>query len=99
VSYLIYNLSQCIDGCGPYHNTTSVADLDGDGDLDAFIGSDKQGRIWLNDGRGFFTDTRQEINYSSRHACTLGDVDGDGTLDVVAGKLDSALVWFNDGRS
>ncbi|MEJ2304564.1 MAG: hypothetical protein P8Y14_23810, partial [Anaerolineales bacterium] len=37
VSYLIYNLSQCIDGCGPYHNTTSVADLDGDGDLDVVL--------------------------------------------------------------
>jgi hypothetical protein len=35
--YLMFNVFQCIDGCGPYHNTASVTDLAGDGDLDAVL--------------------------------------------------------------
>jgi hypothetical protein len=33
----LFRTSNCLDGCGPYHNTTSVADLDGDGDLDVVL--------------------------------------------------------------
>jgi hypothetical protein len=33
-----------------YHNTTDVADLDGDGDLDALIAGKRQATIWWNDG-------------------------------------------------
>jgi len=67
-------------------------------DLDAFLGSDKQGHIWLNDGQGYFSDTGQRLNYSARHAIALGDVNGDENVDVVVGKLNEAVVWFNDGN-
>jgi hypothetical protein len=74
-----------------------LADLDGDGDLDVFIGSDRVGRIWLNDGYGKFKVTHQRLSYLRGYAVTLGDVDGNGMVDVIAGKLDTAKVWFNDG--
>jgi hypothetical protein len=59
VIYVFYNLSQCIDGCGPYHNTTNVADLDGDGDLDVVLNSLRHetdtiiwagATLWINQG-------------------------------------------------
>ena len=49
------------------HSTnTDVAlgDVDGDGDLDAFVANDYDNRIWLNDGSGNFTDSGQQLGYS-----------------------------------
>jgi hypothetical protein len=74
-----------------------LADLDDDGDLDAFAGSDTAGQIWLNDGQGNFKVTNQRFSYLRKDAVTIGDVNGDGTVDIVAGKLNTAKVWFNDG--
>jgi hypothetical protein len=74
-----------------------LADLDDDGDLDAFAGSDTAGQIWLNDGQGNFKVTSQRIDYAWGYAITLGDVDGNGTIDILAGKVDTAKVWLNDG--
>jgi hypothetical protein len=76
-----------------------LADLDGDGDLDAFVGSEGDARVWLNDGTGHFDLGRQTLRYSlSRHIPALGDVDGDGDLDVVAGRARRRpKVWLNDG--
>ena len=53
-----------IDGCGPYHHTTSVADLDGDGDLDVLLSGLRHESetifwagsiLWTNQGGGNFT--------------------------------------------
>jgi hypothetical protein len=60
----------------PETHVIALADLDGDGDLDTFLGGDRKGRIWLNDGRGLFTDSGLRLNYSHHHAVALGDVDG-----------------------
>jgi hypothetical protein len=88
VSYLIY-LSQCIDGCGPYHNTTSVADLDGDGDLDVVLNNLRHeadtiiwagATLWINQGGGKFTPRRVDLGGPSTAA---GDLDGDGDTDLV----------------
>ncbi len=65
-------------------------DVDGDGDLDAIIGTVGQERLLLNDGAGFFVDESlarlplpppllEDITAEARFA----DVDGDGDLDIL----------------
>lgn len=89
VIYLFFNLSQCIDGCGPYHNTASVADLDEDGDLDVVLSSLRHesqtifwagSTLWINQGGGNFT--RGGVHFGGP-STTVGDVDGDGDADIV----------------
>ena len=66
-----------------YSSTTDVAlgDVDGDGDLDAYLvdASGGYGHIWLNDGTGHFTDSGQSLDPSSGYAVALGDLNGDAT--------------------
>jgi hypothetical protein len=86
----------------------ALGDLDGDGDLDAWFGrgTDSPGhvdRVYLNDGRGEFTDTGQLLNTFSTADVQLGDLDGDGDLDayLANGNLRGGRipdrVWINDG--
>ncbi|MCI0585367.1 MAG: VCBS repeat-containing protein, partial [Planctomycetes bacterium] len=71
-------------------HTTAVAlgDVDGDGDLDAFVGNVGQNRLCLNGGTGVFADvtaTDLPALANTTSAVALGDVDGDGDLDAFAG--------------
>jgi hypothetical protein len=79
----------------------ALGDLDGDGDLDAFVANSVQGgaknAVWINDGRGSFTHSEQ-LGYGQGVA--LGDVDGDGDLDAVTThwtENKQSAVWLNDG--
>ncbi len=97
-----YHSVKCIDGCGPYHYTTSVVDLDGDGDLDVLLSGLRHESettfwagsfLWTNQGGGEFTPRGVEYGGSSAAA---GDVDGDGDYDVV--RLDyRARLFLNQG--
>lgn len=78
-----------------------LADFDSDGDLDAFIANYGQpNRLWLNDGRGHFTDSGQALGRSASHAVACGDLNNDGRVDVfVANVEDQAnTVWLNQGN-
>jgi hypothetical protein len=99
--YLV-NLAGCIDGCGPYHNTSSVADLDGDGDLDIVVSNLRHESetliwagptLWINQGRGKFTSHGVTIGGPST---AVGDVDGDGDADLVQVTYGANIV-FNQG--
>ena len=82
-----------------------LADLDGDGDLDAFVANVLQGnRVWLNQGgsqsgtAGEFSDTSQSLATYTSADVSLGDVDGDGDLDaIVANRSQGNRVWLNQG--
>lgn len=44
-----FNFTRCLDGCSPYHNTTDVADFEGDGDLDVLLFNllrDGESNVW-----------------------------------------------------
>jgi len=84
----------------------SLADLDGDGDLDAFVAnaSDRGGsnKIWLNDGNGNYTDSGQSLGNAESEGVYLGDLDGDSDLDAFvvnsADRGGSNKIWLNDGN-
>jgi len=104
-----------------HNNSFSVklGDLDGDGDLDAAVANPtsfirgemiyQNNEIWLNDGKGIFTKTKQQLGSSSK--LTLFDIDRDDDLDLIedgfnafrgpGGSYDRTpiRVWFNDGNA
>jgi hypothetical protein len=81
----------------------ALGDLDGDGDLDAFVATDWINAVWLNDGAGTFHDSGQSLGDSVSLAVALGDLDGDGDLDAFVGNAvqesrgQPNAVWLNDG--
>jgi len=82
----------------------ALADLDGDGDLDAFFGNwVDPSQVWLNQGgAGIFTDSLQSLNATEVTDVALGDLDGDGDLDAFIGNSDiygggANQVWLNQG--
>jgi CSLREA domain-containing protein len=84
----------------------ALGDLDGDGDLDAFVAntnwpSGQPNQVWLNDGSGVFTDSGQTLGISNTLRVALGDLDGDGDLDafVANGNNEPNEVWWNDGAA
>ncbi|HYI08637.1 MAG TPA: FG-GAP-like repeat-containing protein, partial [Thermoanaerobaculia bacterium] len=76
-----------------------LADLDGDGDLDAVIAHDGPETVWLNDGAGNFTaHATPSFGGDYSNDIAVGDVNGDGYADVVvANDITSETVWLNDG--
>ena len=80
--------------------TAVLGDLDGDGDLDAFVGNGGANTIWLNDGTGVFIKTGQNLGSYATFKVALGDVDGDGDLDAVTANYfngEPNRIWVNQG--
>nr|WP_245210927.1 FG-GAP-like repeat-containing protein [Prochlorococcus marinus] len=83
----------------------TVADMDGDGDLDILSASENDDSIaWYeNNGAADPTFTKAVIATSADGAqdVQVADMDGDGDLDIVsASSLDDTIAWYeNDGAS
>nr|WP_277922748.1 FG-GAP-like repeat-containing protein [Synechocystis sp. FACHB-383] len=86
------------------YSAPTLADIDGDGDLDAIIGE-------LNGTLKYFQNTGSStapvytaqtgtanpfngINIGSLSAPTFADIDGDGDLDAIVGENDGTLKYF-----
>lgn len=88
----------------------AFADVDGDGDLDLFVGKmsscdyfscgPASSELWLNDGSGGFTAATGGPTAGTSSATTVAfaDVDADGDVDLFVGFSGRANeLWLNDG--
>jgi uncharacterized repeat protein (TIGR02543 family) len=78
----------------------ALGDLDGDGDLDAFLTTtgSQPDLVYVNDGTGVFSDSGQSLGSSNGFAVSLGDLDGDGDLDAFAANSNQpSQVYINNG--
>jgi len=83
---------------GPH--SLAIADIDGDGDIDAVTcAKDSMIVAWFeNDGKGRFTKRHVHENQAA-YDIRLDDLDGDGDLDIlVAGQESRNVVWFENKR-
>jgi len=78
-----------------------IADFDLDGDPDIVIVSedDEDNELYLNDGKGYFTDASDRLPVAGiSNAVVVFDVNMDGAPDIVIGNSGQNAALINDGR-
>ncbi|MBL4669927.1 MAG: T9SS type A sorting domain-containing protein, partial [Flavobacteriales bacterium] len=81
----------------------TFADIDGDGDLDLYVG-EYYGSIefFTNNGSGVFTQSANlqadgiYIQLGDYSAPTFADIDGDGDLDLYVGEINGTITFYEN---
>ena len=79
----------------------ALADLDGDGDKDAFVANTNGTgcQVYFNNGSGQFTDGGQRLGDGDFQCVALADLDGDKDLDAFVTNYNGpCLVFLNNGK-
>ncbi len=94
----IFDTGTALSGTG-LNFDVDLADLDRDGDLDAFITADtgEGNQVLFNDGQGRFIDSGQRLGTASNIYSALGDIDTDGDIDAVVATRGGGRIWLNNG--
>jgi hypothetical protein len=89
--------------------TCAIGDVDGDGDLDLYVGNFRDGKtkatnfFYLNRGDGSFdavTDSPLVTDRQATYGASFADSDGDGDLDLFLSNIASSdhnALYLNDG--
>ncbi len=92
-----------------FFSTPTLADLDGDGDLDAMVGESYGALLYFQNtgtasapvftARTGAANPFNGVDVGNRSAPVFADLDGDGDLDGVVGALDGTLIYFENTGS
>ncbi len=92
-----------MDVGGGYHLLPAFGDLDGDGDLDAIVGTwSDQLRVYRNDATDgsialtFVDSTTIALSRGRNATPTLGDIDDDGDLDLFVGESSGTINFYEN---
>ncbi|MFB6273688.1 MAG: FG-GAP-like repeat-containing protein [Salinibacter sp.] len=92
---------------GVSSSSTSIADVDGDGNQDLLITGDAangpSATLYLGDGQGSFSEAGAGLTGVSSSSISIADVDGDGNRDLLITGLDAnlnptATLYLGDGQ-
>ena len=87
----------------PETHAIELADLDGDGDLDAFLANGRNeaaepNTVLWNDGNGIFQDSGQRLGDFESRGLALADFDDDGDIDALVSNSLWGVYFWNNGR-
>jgi hypothetical protein len=87
----------------PKTHSIALADLDADGDLDAFLANGRNeaaepNTVLWNDGQGHFQNSGQQLGSFESWDVLLSDFDRDGDTDALVSNIAWGEYFWNDGR-
>lgn len=81
-------------------NDATVADMDGDGDMDIILASTKDQKVSIYYQQNYETVSTQQVGGKivSPRGLAAGDIDGDGDIDLCIGSEteDGPLAWYEN---
>src|SRR5690606_28730687 len=83
-------------------NAVQAYDFNGDGAIDLIFGNQGQSRLFINDGKGNFTEETESRLPQDENTTTqdiaLVDVNHDGNIDIIMGNENGNQLWINRGK-